>query len=238
METFKALEKIAYRHYLTQVFEDFLHMTVSAFSLGQDEKRYNDAASKYNDDERKLFGAALGAMMLDYDKASDDTGKWDDILGKVFEEINSKSNASNRGQFFTPVHLCDLMAQMINQDAIGTISDPTCGSSRNLIAHSRLKPENRINCTYYGFDLDIRCCLMSVINYVIYGMKGYVIHMNTLSMDIYGGWRIWMPETGMCVTPLTVAQCWDVVAVKQVEEKQEIKPIKAGIEVGQQLTLF
>lgn len=238
METLKILEKIAYRHYITQVFEDFLHMSVAAFCMGQAEERYLSVAKKYNSEELKLFSQALAVMHQDYDKVSDTAGVWDDILGRIFEEVNSKSNASNMGQFFTPKSICDLMAQMLKEDKKVTVADPTCGSSRNLIAHSRLDPSNRLNCVYYGFDLDMRCCLMSVLNFLMYGMKGYVIHMNTLSMELYSGWRIWLPETGMFVTPLSIAQCWDVIAVKNVEQKQLIKPIEPTIESGKQLTLF
>ncbi len=112
------------------------------------------------------------------------------------------------GQFFTPVEVCQMMAQITAKDNSGeTIADPTCGSSRCLIAHSRTKPNNRLNCFYYGMDLDSRCVNMSVLNFVMFGMKGVVIHMDTLANKIYGGYRIFLPETGLFVKPLTVNEC-------------------------------
>jgi type I restriction enzyme M protein len=218
MSTLKILKEIASQYYLTQVIEDFLNMSVAAFSLGKDEERYSAAAKKYTEQDLKKFGTALGALILEYENGTDNQGTWCDVLGTLFEEANSKSNATNKGQFFTPVSLCNLMAQTLIDTDGQTVCDPTCGSGRNLIAHSRLKPENRINSMYYGMDLDLRCCLMTVINMVMYGMKGYVIHMNTLSMEIYKGWRVYLAETGMCVFPISEQECRSALTEKSAKE--------------------
>lgn len=51
-------------------------------------------------------------MVNEYSDAAYDGG-WDDIVGVTFEKVNSKMQASNRGQFFTPlVTLCNLMAKI------------------------------------------------------------------------------------------------------------------------------
>lgn len=107
-----------------------------------------------------------------------------------------------------------------------TVNDPSCGSSRNLIAHAMKNPLNRFNFFYIGQDLDKRCCLMSVLNFVMFGMSGVVIYMNCLSLEIYGGWRIWMPETLLGVQPLSVDECRQFLHVKEdqviIEEKIKI----------------
>lgn len=205
----KILEDIAYRHNLTQVFDDFLQMTVCAFSMGRMEDRYKEVIAKYDKDQVEKFGHALGALVMDYQEVATEGG-WDDYLGNYFMDISSKSQVSGLGQFFTPVALCKMMALMTEDEPAKesiSVCDPTCGSSRNLIAHSRLDPLNRFNTFYYGMDQDQRCVLMSVIHYVLYGMKGVVIYMNTLSMEVYSGYRIFLPETGMFVKPLTEAEC-------------------------------
>ena len=203
----KILESIAPHRHAVEKFDDFLRMAVCAFSMGKMEPEYEEVAKKYSKEEIKSFGDALGQLFLDYDEKSQD-GAWKDILGNYFEETGN-SNA-RMGQFFTPDSLCNMMAQITATDITRentTINDPTCGSGRNLIAHCRLAPDNRSKCFYTGSDLDYRCVLMTVINFVMYGMRGVVIHMDALSMKVFKGYRIWMPETGLFVQPLTTEEC-------------------------------
>jgi type I restriction-modification system DNA methylase subunit len=231
MKTIKALEKIASNQHIHNVFDDFLQMTVSAFCMKKDEENYLNRAKKYNESQIQMFSEALACLFEDYENQSDGDGGWNDIIGNCFEEL-LLSNAKT-GQFFTPKTLCDLMAQLTQSDLTeGTVNDPSSGSSRNLIAHSRLNKDNRFNFFYVAQDLDIRCCLMSVINYVMYGMKGIIIHSNTLTMEIYKGWRVYLPETGLFVVPLTKNECISYL----IEQKKEPEKI---IEISnEQLKLF
>lgn len=204
----KILNKIAYRHNINNVFVDFVEMAVCAFTIGKMEERYKEIVKRYNEEEIKLFGEALGALLLDYDKCSQD-GEWNDILGDYYMEISSGKQASKSGQFFTPSSICDLMAKVTEQETDDniTVNDCACGSSRNLIAHSRLNPNNRFKTFYVGNDLDKMCVNMSVINFIMYGLRGVVIHMDTLKNEPYSGFRIYLPETGMFVQPLNSDEC-------------------------------
>lgn len=237
MQTIPLLKKIAYSQHLHNVFDDFINMSVAAFSMGRDEQRYEERAKRYSEEQKKLFGEALGSLMIDYESNSK-AGEWTDCIGRIFEELGL-SNART-GQFFTPESVCNLIANLTHSDVkSGTVNDPSTGSSRSLVAHSRINPLNRFNFTYIGQDLDERCCLMSVINFVMYGMKGIVIHGDTLKMEFYKGWRIYMPETGLMVKPLTAQQCAEYLTYtteKQIEEQQPI--IQMPINLGEQLTLF
>ena len=212
------LQKISNRHSQSQIFDDFLEMAVCAYSLGKSEEIYLDKAKKYNAEEIKGFANALGGLVLDHEKQNT-SGEWKDFLGNYFEEFGQ--NNAKMGQFFTPVSICNLMADFTNDDKKDfrqTVNDPSCGSSRNLIAHAMKKPENRFNHFYIGQDLDRRCCLMSVLNFVMFGMSGVVIYMNCLSLEIYGGWRIHMPETLLGVQPLLVEECRQFLFTKKEKE--------------------
>jgi type I restriction-modification system DNA methylase subunit len=231
MKTIKQLQQITNRHHIHNVFDDFLQMTVSAYCIGKDEENYKQSAKRYNEEEIKKFGDCLGALILDYQNESNATSNWNDVIGTIFEELQLTN--SNTGQFFTPKSLCDLMAKITESDIKeGTVNDPSCGSARNLVAHARLEPNNRFNFFYVGQDLDLRCCLMSVINLVMYGMKGIIIHSNTLTMEIYKGWRVFLPETGMFVVPLNKEQCMSYLT-EQKQEKEKIIQIN-----NEQLKLF
>ena len=236
----KALRDISNRHSINQVFDDFLQMAVCAFSVGFMEEEYKKVADKYKPEELKGFSIALAEMVNEYSEAACD-GSWDDIVGITFENVNSKMQASNSGQFFTPVHLCNLMAKITHDSTFipENVNDCACGSSRNLIAHCRLRPEHRTGTFYHGYDLDSRCVLMSVINFIMYGMKGVVIHMNALTLEIYGGYRIYLPETGLFVKPMTIDQCKYYLFSQKEKEKEPTTIIPAQpAYIAEQLSLF
>ncbi len=218
----KTLEQIAHRHHITQVFDDFMEIAICALSLGRMEERYFELIKRYSRDELTKFQECFAHMFSEYDRAAQDGG-WDDMLGIYFEEIGSLSGKQAMGQFFTPKCICDLMAQL-NHDPKSpvpngtTVADHAAGSSRNLIAHARLHPQNRWNSFYHAYDLDRRCVNMSVLNMVMYGMKGVAIHMNTLSLEVYSGYRVYLPETGLGITRLTEQQCWAYMTERREQE--------------------
>lgn len=235
----KALNNISNRHHQSQLFDDFLQIAVCVYSMQRSEDLYLERVKKYDKKELDNFGIALASLINEYsDRAEND---WQDLLGNYFEEFGQYN--SRMGQFFTPVQLCNLMAQFTTDTQIEgenpIVNDPSCGSSRNLIAHCRKHPNNRFKYFYIGQDLDKRCCLMSVLNFVMFGMSGVIIHMNCLSLEIYGGWRIWMPETLLGVQPLSVDQCKQYIFGNK-ESESEPEPNINIIEptLKSQLTLF
>ncbi len=234
----KALQKICGKHQFNNVFDDFMTMAICAFSYGQMEDLYMKTASRYDVEEMKLFAHALAEMVNEYENHMCDGGSWKDVLGSVFEETNSSFTASNNGQFFTPDTVCNMMAQLtcskdVCEDGI-LVNDCSSGSSRNLIAHCRLHPSNRFNAFYVAQDLDERCVKMSVLNFVMFGMKGIVIHMNSISMEIFKGYRVYLADTMMGIRPLSVYEC------QQFLFEQKETPAPKKIEVGnfEQATLF
>lgn len=219
----KTLESIAYRHSITNVFDDFMELAICAFAMGTMEERYHEIAKRYSRDELNQFAVCLALMINEYQHAATDGG-WNDMLGIYYEEIGSITGKQQLGQFFTPKEVCDLMARLNDntENAVPegtTVCDPAAGSSRNLIAHSRLHPQNRWNTFYHGYDLDRRCVNMSVLNMIMYGMKGVVIHMNTLSLEVYSGYRLYLPELGWGVRRLTKAECWNFITITKGLEK-------------------
>lgn len=66
----------------------------------------------------------------------------------------------------------------------------------------------------------------------MFGMKGVVIHMNSLSLDIYGGYRVYLPETGLGIKPLSMAQCHQYVFGTSTE-----KPATVVQKVNEQLKM-
>jgi type I restriction-modification system DNA methylase subunit len=251
----KLLQNIAHKHRFSNVFDDFMQMTICAFSYGRMEQEYLEIINRYEKKDQELFAYALGQMIMDYEATTTADGGWTDLLGRCYEENASQSGRSNMGQFFTPEHLCTLMAQILNnpvealltgpddmeiKDDI-TVNDCAAGSSRNLIAHSRMHPNNRLKSFYVAQDLDYTCVKMSVLNYIMFGMKGVVIHMNTISMEVYRGYRVYLPETGLGVRPMSKNECLQfLLADKEADVVKEVPAERSSVVVKKNmpLTLF
>ena len=110
-----------------------------------------------------------------------------DYLGVFYEDvIQSKYKAGTNGQFFTPQNVSKLMAKTLMQNTGGVINDCTCGSGRLLLdAHS----ENP-TAILIGQDLDPVACKMAVLNFYIAGVRGSILHQNTLTTEFYSAWRV------------------------------------------------
>lgn len=149
---------------------------------------------KYSE-QNEVFAETFAALVQEYKKGIDLRG-WCDPLGDLFMDFCA-GFTSTRGQFFTPIDLCSLMAELslpseqrephYSNTPFGrrsTISDPTCGSGRNLLAsyhratsvlHWERKPY------IIGEDVDPLCVKMTALNLCVHGCFGEVICHNTLT---------------------------------------------------------
>jgi type I restriction enzyme M protein len=223
--------KIAFRHDFMRAFDDFLTLSITALSFGRMEQQYQDTIKVYTKEEIILFGQLLGALVLDYENHSTDCGGWYDGLGDFFMENNSKFGQDAKGQFFTPEPVCNMIAQMTTTDEgqkENNILDPAVGSGRMLIAFDRINPKNRFNNFYIGGDIDRRCVKICTLNMYLYGMKGAVIHMDSLKMEIWGGYRVYLPDTGLGIRPLDKNECLKFILQSQ---KEDTKPIPEPIQI-------
>lgn len=168
-------------HQYSTTFSDFLTMCVCALSVGRMEKQYlqtikpyvtkHKQGSRAVDDLAHAFGELVQAMETTES----------DILGDMFQ---GAITYGEHGQFFTPEPVTDLMASLTLPDNLPenpTIHDPACGSGRTLLSASK----HIGRCRLYGTDVDIRCVHMTAINLMLNGRTGYVVHGNTLSMELW-----------------------------------------------------
>ena len=199
--TFEQLmEQLARRHGVQAVFSDFLTLLMCAFSLGQREEEYLKIIRKYEKPEAYKISEALAALVIEM--TGDGTGMVD-VLGDYFEQHLSYGK---NGQFFTPQHLCDLMARLMNPTSpTDRIADPACGSGRLLMAMAKV---NRF-ATFYGADNDRNCACMCAINMCLNGMYGEVAWMNSITNQFYSGWQIHPTVNGCpCITQISEIQSY------------------------------
>lgn len=175
------------------VFKDLLRFTVLSFTVNNKEN--NETWDVSEKESKELFGL-LGIVLGEYNEQIKKNG-WADPWGECYESLISKAKASTMAQFFTPRSLCDLMSGMVmSQDcdsdkktdcgAFGRrmlVSDPTCGSGRNLLAiASKFSGKPQRDLPYFvGEDLDEMCVMMTAVNLMMHGVPGEVICHNTLT---------------------------------------------------------
>lgn len=149
---------------------------------------------KYKEGVGKEFFKAFSELILEYGKGINSNG-WCDPLGDCFMEL-IKGVAKYRGQYFTPVGLCTLMADITTELVPSKekypcgvygfrelVGDPTCGSGRNLLAVKATfdKASEEDQPYFIGEDIDTLCCKMTAINMCVHGCYGEVICHDTLT---------------------------------------------------------
>lgn len=118
--------------------------------------------------------------------------QWFDAWGDLFMALYA--NGADKNQFFTPPSLVNMMTE-VAMEGLGEptgdvrgfgrrhiINDPSCGSSRNLLAGFSKYVYLYDRKPYLsGEDIDSLCCKMSAVNMMMHGCFGEVVCHNTLA---------------------------------------------------------
>ncbi len=193
-ETFESLlRSFENRYDLRTVFDDFLTLTLCAFSpnpstgKSHDEDLYLETIAKYKDDPlRYNFPKMLSCLVLEMEEQMD-SSMGNDVLGSFYEKNLYRKGAS---QYFTPWPVCQLIANCsIDTDEKEAkterrlrVLDSCCGSGRLLLAGARLR--GTLLYAYYGIDLDHTCVKMTALNLFLNGVfHGEVMWADALRPD-------------------------------------------------------
>lgn len=199
-EFLRIFNQLTYRHRSWDVWRDFIVMYACALSNPVDKEHYEERESlylrtikKYNKQEQPLFSelAAYTVMALEENPEQD-------FLGSIYMSLNLGNQ--HNGQFFTPYHVCELMAEVTMQDSVLktekegylTINDPCCGAGATLIAgvHAAKKRLEKAGYNYQNHilvvaqDIDQTVALMCYIQLSLLGVAGYVKVGNSLTDPI------------------------------------------------------
>ena len=196
----KLLDETARRSAVSrsQAFEDFLEVTICALSGGRMEEQYLATIEKHTSGKPGKRGCDSLATMFGevvHQMESEPGEPMEDPLGDLFQ---GAVTFGENGQFMTPMNVCRMMAKSIMADfeppadRRPTVNDPCCGSGRMLLAAAEIHR----NAVFYGTDVDLRCVKMTVINLALQGLRGYVVHGNTLSLETHKAYRTGFDLTG------------------------------------------
>lgn len=199
-EFLRVFNQLTNRHRSWDVWRDFIVMYACALSNPVDKQHYDEREAlylrtiqKYNKQEQPLFPelAAHTVMALEENPEQD-------FLGSIYMSLNLGNQ--HNGQFFTPYHVCELMAEVTMQDSVMrieedgyiTINDPCCGAGATLIAgvHAAKKRLEKAGYNYQNHilvvaqDIDQTVALMCYIQLSLLGVAGYVKVGNSLTDPI------------------------------------------------------
>jgi type I restriction-modification system DNA methylase subunit len=180
------------------------------------EDQYLQLVGKYKENTSQPRGSRpIDAIADAWGMLLQETQEYNqDVLGEIYE---SQISFGEHGQYFTPVHVTDMMAQVIGASAGETVSDPCVGSGRFFISLAKLKKDLR----FVGVDISPTCAKMTALNMWLFD----------LNADIYCGDSL----TGR------MSQLWKIRTGGYIfEEKVESmpEPYKTTIKIQAQQSLF
>lgn len=187
----RTFQKLTRSHRAWDVWRDFIVMYACAVSNAVDkshydirEQRYLKIIKNYSKPEQELFPELAAWMVLAMDENPEQ-----DFLGEIFMDLGL--GESKAGQFFTPYHVCELMAKIVeSNDICGivekegyfTINDPCCGAGATLIAGIH-EARRQLETRHWNFqdhilvaaqDVDEVVALMCYIQVSLLGVAGFV----------------------------------------------------------------
>lgn len=150
------------------------------------EKTYMTLAGKYNAKELECFCRMLAEFVEGVDECPDQ-----DYLGEIFMSLGLGND--HNGQFFTPYHLCQFMAEVTYDDTLTkeleakgwvSVNDCACGAGALLLAFANVCRQKGINyqtsVLFVAQDIDYIVACMCYLQLSIMGCAGYVVVGDTL----------------------------------------------------------
>ena len=199
----KAFNRLSYRHNPWTVWQHFINMAACSISNAVDrqpetwrrrEESYLATVKAYDkeelDDFVKMFGLLVQAL---------EENSAQDFLGNLYMSLDFGSGWS--GQFFTPWHVAEFMAQIelandvvfseLEKQGYISVNDPACGAGCMLIAFAQAcRKMEKINyqrqVLFVGQDIDRVVAQMCYIQLSLLGCPGYVVVGDTLARPTCG----------------------------------------------------
>lgn len=224
-EILRLFDEACYGQSRWQTWADFVMMAAISISNAVDksnaearEKTYMSIASKYKpralDNFAKMFAAIVETMDANPDQ---------DCLGELYMGLELGNQKS--GQFFTPYHVCQMMARMSNDDVKAkieaqgwvSVNDCACGAGATLIAFANecRRPGVDINyqtsVLFIAQDIDLVTGCMCYIQLSLLGCPGYVVIGNTLTdpgLSLDGRGLIPVHGENIWYTPFYFTDIW------------------------------
>lgn len=205
-EIIEKIRKMSGKYSVHEIFTDWIKMTAITISNAIDirnynarEKEYMEVSHKYSKEEMMEISNMCSLLT----EACEE--KMEDVLGYIYMHLEISS--TRLGQFFTPYHVCQLMAKMqkMPEEKVIKVEEPSCGAGGNIIALAEKMKEEGINyqerLSVTCQDLDWKAVYMCYVQLSLYGIPAIVVQGDTLR-ELYDG----KLGKNTYVTPMKVLQ--------------------------------
>lgn len=194
IRTFKNTAQHQHRY---EVWRDFVIMAACALHNGlhKDEPReaeYLEVIHRYEKPDQERFAHLLGKLIQALDSEPRD------VLGPLYMELEIGSK--DRGQFFTPPELSEVMARLTFTDELAkleqqrfiTVHEPACGAGGMVLALIKVLIEAKHDPSQTVFvqciDIDRVAALMCYIQLTLWHVPAQVIVGNTITLEMREEW--------------------------------------------------
>ncbi len=178
----KTIQSMIGKYGVYNIFEDWVKMIALAYAnqivfSQKREEEYLEIMKRYDDVEHSKF-YEMYAWLLEWSEE-----QMTDMLGYIYMHLELGSKA--HGQFFTPYHVCQMMAKMQKYDGkIIKVNEPSCGAGGNIIALAEALKEQGVNyqqkMEVICQDIDTKAVYMTYVQMCLYGIPAIVYQANTL----------------------------------------------------------
>lgn len=197
-EIINRINKIAGKYSSYEVFTDWIRCCALSMSnavtgrwmkiWADREKMYMDTVCRYTKDEVHMFSEMLGLLAMALEK------DMEDVLGNIYMMSGMGSKAS--GQFFTPFHLSELVAECsvgdADEDGRYRIHEPSCGGGGMVIAAAKVLKARGIDyqkkMDVVAQDLDWKGVYMCYLQLGLLGIPAVCVQGDTLAEPYIPGY--------------------------------------------------
>jgi type I restriction enzyme M protein len=144
-------------------------------SIEADYKNLRDVLpkSEYQELDNGVLGQLLRTLNPDELKATSG-----DVFGRIYEYFLTQFadlKAHDNGEFFTPVSLVSLIANVLEPEG-GTLLDPACGSGGMFVQSARFVEQRHQNptekLTFRGLEKNATTIRLAKMNLAVHGLEG------------------------------------------------------------------
>jgi len=128
---------------------------------------------EYNELDNKILGQLL--CKLNPEELKHMSG---DVFGRIYEYFLTQfagQKAHDGGEFFTPVSLVSLIANVLEPEK-GVVLDPACGSGGMFVQSARVVERRRENpsdkLTFFGMEKNATTIRLAKMNLAVHGLEG------------------------------------------------------------------
>lgn len=202
LKLFASLARYKHRY---DVFRDFVTMSACTLhnAILMDEEReaeYLTIIASYKKENQSKFPELFALLVMMLDEVPKD------VLGTLYMELGIANK--DQGQFYTPSHISDLMAEITYGEELGniekpfiTLSEPCCGAGgmvlsfvKTMIAQGHNPAEKLwVQC----IDIDRLSALMCYVQLSLWNVPAQVLVGNTLSWEMRECWYTQAHHLGM-----------------------------------------